>query len=346
MKPTKAPLPEACPDCGGPINETGVEPQYQTEIPRQPIHRQINVHCGDCEQCGKHVRGRHSLQTSDAAGAAASQLGPDAQAAIVVLNKDMGLSHGKISRTMKSMFGIKITPGACAQIVLRAGRKLQPAYQEILDKIKHSKKITPDETGWRLGGKLVWLHDWAGDDGAIAYVIDPHRGAGALEKVIGIDYSGTLIHDGFSSYDRFKEAEHQQCVAHVLRRTHKMTETAKGRAGVFPQQVIGLFQEALAVRDQVKAGDQPESILEGAYENFSDRLIEMTWKPRQNETNETLAKHLYKYGPQWFTFVIDPTIPATNHEAEQGLRGPIVNRKVWGGNRDDSGTRPRSEPRR
>ena len=34
---------------------------------------------------------------------------------------------------------------------------------------------------------------------------------------------------------------------------------------------------------------------------------------------------------------MDPTIPATNHRAEQALKTPIVNRKVWGGNRTDAG---------
>jgi transposase len=31
--------------------------------------------------------------------------------------------------------------------------------------------------------------------------------------------------------------------------------------------------------------------------------------------------------------VIDPTIAATNHRAEQAIRPAVVNRKVWGGNR-------------
>jgi hypothetical protein len=44
------------------------------------------------------VQGRHPLQTSEALGAAAAQLGPDAQAAVVELNKQSGLSHGKVTR--------------------------------------------------------------------------------------------------------------------------------------------------------------------------------------------------------------------------------------------------------
>jgi transposase len=93
-----APLPDACPGCGGPVQETHVAQQYQVEIPRHPIHRQFNVHVGRCIRCHKRLQGRHPLQTSDALGAAASQLGPDAQAAVVELNKQGGLSHGKVVR--------------------------------------------------------------------------------------------------------------------------------------------------------------------------------------------------------------------------------------------------------
>jgi transposase len=89
----EAPLPEACPTCGGSVRETGVTTQYQTEIPRRPIIRQFNVHVGSCSGCARRVQGRHPLQTSDALGAAAAQIGPDAQAAVVLLNKTFGLSH-------------------------------------------------------------------------------------------------------------------------------------------------------------------------------------------------------------------------------------------------------------
>src|SRR5215208_3184875 len=42
----EVPLPEACPQCGGVVRETEVATQYQTEIPRRPLIRQLNVHVG------------------------------------------------------------------------------------------------------------------------------------------------------------------------------------------------------------------------------------------------------------------------------------------------------------
>jgi transposase len=333
----EAPLPERCPDCGGGIIEDRCDQQFQTEIPRQPIHRQFNIHCGHCQDCGRQVRGRHPLQTSDATGAAQSQLGPDAQAAIVDLNKRAGMSYGKIADTFDKFFGIDVSRGACAQIVLRAGRRLQPVYEQIQDRIRTAEHLTPDETGWRIGGLPAWLHGWVGDDGTTCFVTDPRRGAEVLGEVIGFDWSGKMTHDGCPSYDRFEEAVHQQCVDHGLRRARALADKQIGSAKRFPLQVIDLFQGALQVRDRFLEGKLDQAAIERAHEEYVTQLLDLTEEPRTNELNETFAKHLHHHGEQWFHFLLDPHCPATNHRAEQALKVPIVNRKVWGGNRTAAG---------
>jgi transposase len=338
----EAQLPAACPDCGGDIDESDVVQQYQTEIPRQPILRQFNIHRGACTRCGQAVQGRHPLQTSDATGAAASQLGPDAQAAIVYLNKHAGLSHGKIAHALQTLFGIVLSRGASAQVVLRAGQRLQPAYQEIQQQLQEAQVITPDETGWRIGGHTVWLHAWVGDDGVTCYHIDPQRSSDALQQVVGVDWSGRLVHDGWASYDQFQEACHQQCQAHVLRRAEQVEDAATGRAKVFPRQVMDLLQESLAVRDRFVKRPPSDAHRQKAHEDFTQRLLDLTKKPRANAANERLAAHLYRHGEQWFLFLLDPTIPATNYRGEQAIRPAVVNRKVWGGNRTAAGARAQS----
>lgn len=334
-----APVPDQCPDCGGDILEDKdrLDAQFQTDIPRQPVVRQINIHCGHCAKCGKRVRGRHPLQTSAATGAAQSQLGADAQAAIVDLNKRAGMSYGKIADTFHKFFNISITRGACAQIVLRGGQKLQPVYEQIKEHIKSSKHLTPDETGWRVGGHRAWLHAWVGDGGTTCFVIDPHRGAEVLAEVIGWDWSGDMTHDGCPSYNRFVDAGHQQCVDHALRRARALAEKQIGAAKVFPKQVISLFGQALAARNRFRNGDLDQADLAAAFDPYVDAMMDLTQRPRANELNDIFAGHLYHYAEQWFHFLLHPDQPATNHRAEQALKTPIVNRKVWGGNRTDAG---------
>jgi transposase len=285
------------------------------------------------------VRGRHALQTSDATGAARSQLGPDAQAAVVYLNKRAGLSYGKIADTFHTFYGITLTPGAGAQIGRRAGNILQPVYAQIAEHIRNSEHLTPDETGWRIGGHPAWLHDWVGDDGATLYAIDPQRSAEVLERVLGRDWSGSMTHDGFASYERFTDAVHQQCVDHALRRARRLWESHSGAAQVFPRQVIDLFTSALRLRDRLNEACADEDRRGRAYERYTRRLTDLAVGPRRNEANARFARHLGRHAGSWFLFLVDPTIPATNHRAEQALKTPIVNRKVWGGNRTAAGAK-------
>ena len=331
-----APLPDACPHCRGWLVETGVADQYQTDIPRRPIVRHFRVHVGHCRACGRRVQGRHELQTSDALGAAASQIGPAAQAAAVLLNKTAGLSHGKVAAVFQNLFGIRLCRGASARIGLRAAARLEPDYQAILADVRASEQISADETGWRVGGQSAWLHDWVGDR-ATAYAIDPHRSAAVLERVIGGDWDGTLSHDGFASYDRFAEAVHQQCLAHLLRRARELLETATRGAVRFPRQVIGLFTEAIHLRNRHLRGEASADDLAAARDRFDERLLALTERPRTDPANERLAEHLWRHSHEWFPFLTDPAIEPTNWKAEQALRPAVVNRKVWGGNRTAAG---------
>ena len=60
-------------------------------------------------------------------------------------------------------------------------------------------------------------------------------------------------------------------------------------------------------------------------------------RPRRVAAHATFVKHLWKHFEQWFTFVFNPAVGATNWLAEQAIRPAIVNRKVWGGNRTLTG---------
>jgi hypothetical protein len=81
---------------------------------------------GWCAHYRREVYSRHPLQTGRAGGAAAAQLGPRALALACDLNKAKGLSMHQTTAILAEYFGLKLTAGALAQLVQRAGRKLQP----------------------------------------------------------------------------------------------------------------------------------------------------------------------------------------------------------------------------
>ena len=328
----EASLPDQCPHCGkGPLTEIDTARQVQTEIPRRPLYREFMIHIGRCVHCGRRVQGRHALQTSDALGAAASQLGPDAHAALVILNKGLGLSHGKCRTFFREMFGLHIARATSVRSLLRTADKAQPAYQQVRQAVQDAPCVTPDETGWRVGGHNAWLHVFA-TSRATCYEIGDRSGDVA-ERLLGPDWSGTLVHDGWSVYDRFQKAFHQQCLGHLQRRCRRLLETVVGPAKRLPCQVLALIDEAFALRRQWRGHRLNGDELAEAGLLLSCDLERVASGHFRTLANRRLARHLLKHSLQWFWFLIDPHVDATNYRAEQAIRPAVVNRKVWGGNR-------------
>ncbi|HEV3449034.1 MAG TPA: IS66 family transposase [Gemmataceae bacterium] len=337
----EAPLPDGCPDCGGAIDETEVRQQFQTEIIRQALHRQFNVHIGTCRACQKRVQGRHPLQTSDALGAAAAQLGPDAQAAAVELNKNAGLSHGKVVRCLENLFGISLSRGGSAQIILRVAQRCEPVYATIRTCVRSAPWVVPDETGWHVAGDLAWLHGFVTPD-ATAYVIDSTRGGAVSEALLGRDYAGIMIHDGWSPYNQFANAAHQQCLRHFLNRCDQMHGTATRGSVRFPRAIGRILRQALKLRDRSVAGAVSDHGLKVARGHLERDFFDAILGRKIDPANERFAQHLRNHCGEIFTFLDHPGLDATNWRAELAMRFGVILRKVWGGNRTWAGARAQS----
>lgn len=334
----EVPLPPHCPDCGGAVQQTDVASQYQVEIPRKPIHRDFHIHIGYCQSCGRRVQGRHNLQTSDALGAAAAQVGPDAQAAVVFLNKRLGLSHQKITRCFAELFGITLSPGGSAQIMLRAARRSLPVYNWISQVIARAEQVVPDETGWRICGRKAWVHVLTCSM-ATLYGVEYTRDATFAQHVLGNDYDEIMVHDGYVVYDQFQEALHQQCLDHAMRRCRALIAAAHGRAICFPRDVLDIFDRALVLRDRFGEGEISRRGLWIMRGRLMNELSYLASAPKRNAEHDRFARHLMRHLCDWFLFLGFPEIDATNYRAEHKLRYIVVNRKVWGGNRTDNGVR-------
>lgn len=332
------PLPPQCEQCGGHVQEDHINHQYQVEIPRRPIVRRFDIHVGVCQRCGRRTRPRHEQQTSDAIGAAASQLGPDLQAMIAIMKDKYGLSYGDICGLLEDGFGIEVTRGGAAQVVLRVAERARPVYEGLKQIVRRSDTVYPDETGWKVGGLLQWM--WAFvTKPATVYVIRPSRGRDVPQEVLGADYDGRMIHDGWSPYDSFTHAVHQQCLEHLLRRAKELLEKSSGRASRFPGKVKQFLLDALDLRDRRDAGKISGHGLAVARGRLEKRLDRLLGCRLSHEGNRTFQAHLARHRDEILTFLYHADIEATNWPAEQAMRPAVVNRKVFGGNRTPAGAR-------
>jgi transposase len=328
--------PKQCPSCGGGVRETHVDRQFQIEIPRQAILRRFDLHIGECACCGRRVQPRHELQTSDALGAAAVQFGPDAQALIALLKNKLGLPYGDITTLFHDAFGMDMTRGAAAHVVRRAGQRAEPIYDAIKFMVPQRDTVHPDETGWKINGRLHWLWDFV-TDLVTLYVIRPSRGVDVLDEVLGMDYAGRLVHDGWAPYDRLIAARHQQCLVHLLRRAKELIEQLRGSAAHVARRIKVFLQDALDLRDRRRneaISDHGFTIARGRLKKRLDRLLS---RRSQVPACRRFLNHLIRHRDQLLTFLYEEDLEASNWPAEQALRPAVVNRKVFGGNRTWTG---------
>jgi transposase len=324
------PLPAACPGCQGTLRQDRVAPQYQEDLPVQrPLVRRFDVHVGTCERCGRRVQGRHALQTSDALGAAAVQLGPQAVALAVLLNKRYGLPYGKIATLLRERFGLTVTRGGLVHAVHRAARQAEPTYAHLCTTVRGSPIVSVDETSWRVDAMRQWLWVWTTATSTV-YAILPGRGLAQAASVIGLDYPGVLQHDGWHSYRYFTAAEHQTCLAHVLRRCRALLLDHPGQPWVTA--VKDLLQAALATRDAYQAGRVSARGLAVARGHYAKRLRRLLARRRSpHRPIALLQQHLAGQENALLRFLLDPTLDATNWRAEQALRPAVITRKMCGG---------------
>ena len=213
-----APAPTSCPDCGGAVALDRVASQYQEELPAvRPLVRRFDIEVGHCSQCQRRVQGRHALQTSDALGAAAAQLGPNVAALVVELHTELGMPLEKVVRVLRTQFGLSVTKGGLVQLLHRTADAAAPAYAALREQVRQSPVVTPDETGWRVNAILHWLWAFATPETTV-YAICDGRGFADAAAVLGPDFAGVLVRDGWVAYRGFKKAPHQTCLSHLLRR--------------------------------------------------------------------------------------------------------------------------------
>jgi transposase len=143
--------PATCEVCSGPVRWAGKERQYQIDLPEiRPQTTEFVLQVSECTQCGHRMRGRHPRQTSQAVGIAGVQIGPAVVSLATFLNKVGGLSYGKIASVLEQMAGLRVARSTLCRALLRTASKSQPIYQELVETIRTSPVVYPDESG---GGK-------------------------------------------------------------------------------------------------------------------------------------------------------------------------------------------------
>ena len=166
------------------------------------------------------------------------------------------------------------------------------------------------------------------------YAICPGRSFDDAATLLGTDYSGVLVRDGWVVYRCYKGL-HQSCINHLANRCRKLRE-GHPRSPWGPA-VLAVLRAGLAARDRCNAGEMSEHGLASVRGRLEARLGRLIDAPPRIPDAQRFANHLATEFPAVFLFLRDPSIDATNWRAEQAIRPAVVIRKVCGGNRTRQG---------
>ena len=274
-------------------------------------------------------RGQHPLLISKAFEVGTVHFGPRLLASIP---EDDLLSYGKIRLGFEQMLGFPVARSTLCRAMQRLARRAKPTRDALVEALRASPVVYADETGWKQGGRRVWLWVFTNLRETV-YEILPGRGfeqaASQKLRTLGVDrapyrcFKGTL--------------RPATTIAAPLPRA------TSGHAGAvrFPRLVKAmsprLARSARCWRDQPA---WPMRVAKGLLQAKMNRLLHGRFT---NPANQRFAKHLRRYRDNLFVFLDRADVEATNYPAEQDIRIAVVNRKTCGGgNRTAKGAQAQS----
>jgi transposase len=203
---------DCCSACGEDFDESeGVSPRLVEEIPdpQPPETTQYNRHHYECDSCGTQTVASHSDCPDE------GQFGVNVIAQATLSKYEHRLPHRKIADRFEQLHGLKLSPASAWRATERAARAGRCEYEQIRSQIKQADVVHIDETGHKLDGEQIWIWTFRTDQHTL-YAVRESRGSAVPEEILGEDFDGTIVCDGWTAYPAFSR-KLQRCWAHILR---------------------------------------------------------------------------------------------------------------------------------
>lgn len=298
-----------------------------------------------CDQCGERTKAKFPREVS-----APVQYGRRVRAVATYLQKYQLLPFARTSEAMRDLFACSISPGTIHTTRLQCSSKLVGIEEQIKQALTESAVIGADETGLRVAGKGHWIHV-ARTDSLTHYGDDARRGKSAMDA-IGIlpKFTGVCVHDGWFSYDEYRQATHSVCNAHLLRELVYVEEVcAEQQQWTRPLSKLLLNIKAAVERAKAQGATQLSDERLATYSARYDRVVRRAARlnptPKE-EKPDALAKRfkvvrvkrrdlalplirrLQDKRDQVLRFMTDFRVPFDNNGSERDIRMVKLQQKI------------------
>jgi transposase len=329
----------ACGHCGSlldPKAAIGTEKRQVFDLPERPLvvtEHQASIY--RCERC----RGVTKAAFPEGVVSPA-QYGERIKAAAIYLNVQQLIPEDRAAQTLSDLFGAPlICPASIVAWVGKRAGELGQVYEAIGQRVAEARVRHLDETGYRIAGKLHWLHTTSN----LAFTF--YR-AGEKRGDIPSDLQGgVVVHDHFLPYRGMGKVDHAFCNAHVLRELQALIEFENEPwAELMRDTLLDANAAVNKARDAGASALPPETVAVFVERYWAAVRLGLAF-PRQLPTMEkkanargrakqrpghNLLDRLKTFKTETLRFMTDFNVPFTNNLAEQDLRMMKVKMKISG----------------
>jgi transposase len=318
---------DCCPECGQHFDESvGVSPRLVEEIPdpQPPEVTQYNRHCYQCDSCGTETVATHPDCPDE------GQFGVNVIAQSALSRYNYRLPYRKIADRFEQLYGLELSGAAAWHATERAARAGRCEYEQIRRQIQQADVVHIDETGIKRDGEQAWIWTFTTENHTL-YAVRESRGSDVPAEVLGEDFAGTVICDGWTAYPAFSD-NLQRCWAHILREAEDVAEKQPEGKSIYDslKQLYVALQTRLESDLTIRERAELQRVARRELESLTERSV-------PDGPVATLLGKIEGGLDHWLTFVGEPAVSPTNNAAENALREPVVIRKLIGTLRNDRG---------
>jgi transposase len=314
-------LAEECSHCHADVTgviQVAVQTYDRIEIPEiTPEVTRVTLHGGVCPCCARRFKARPPTGLEPG-----SPFGPNLRAVVVYLRFGQAIPVDRLARLMQDLFGLEISEGALANLLEDSAPAFAGQTSRIKQRLLSGTVLASDETSVRVGKTTFWTWVFHHGDSA-CFVIRPSRGKAVVAEFLGDWRPEIWISDRLAAQMGWATADHQVCLAHLLRDIQYAIEAGDI---AFAPGLKTLIKRA--VRIGHRRPSLADTTLATYHSKLQTKLDELLKIVPETKPGQKLQRLIKRFRQNLFVFVTHRDIPPTNNGSEQALRPCVVFRKV------------------
>lgn len=317
---------EICPNCSH-VLEAPIRIEKKTIFDIPPPQKikvtEYDVDIYKCNSCGSEIMAKHI------------DLPQKGDMGIYLLNYITMLKYnmrGVIRRVQEFLItnnDLDLSVKGINDALLRVGDACRSEYARIQDRIRKSKWVHIDETGFHVDGKKYWLWAFRSAENDVLVVITDSRGRDVVKETLGEYFHGPVIVDGWKAYSYLTII--QRCWAHLIREVDAFKSSETGAR--LSDEIHSMFSD---LKEALKSEDMDKR--KAMKEWFDSKMEELVKRYDSYLDLHKPVEYIRNGIGSWFTCLLYPGMEPTNNLAEQAIREHVVIRKIIGTFRSENGS--------